>query len=118
MMSSGLVNHLTRVLGASGAREFVDDCSFFESSAGAAGSVDIIGSAIPKEIDEEDEEEAGLHLAFRRLLAAICWCGKIDSVPGLVVFLVFGLICGKELEEGKVTSTSSVSYGPGSEITS
>ena len=77
-----------------------------------------MGVPSERDDDEEDDEEAGLHLAFRRVLAAICWCGKIDLVPGLVVFLVFGLICGKELEEGKVTSTSSVSYGPGSEITS
>jgi hypothetical protein len=40
---------LTRVLGASGARGFADDCSFFENSAGAAGRVEIIGSAVLRE---------------------------------------------------------------------
>jgi hypothetical protein len=48
-MSPVLVDLLTRVLGASGAGEFVGKFSFFERSAGAAGSEKITGSAVPRE---------------------------------------------------------------------
>lgn len=41
-------NRLTRALGASGSRALVDGCSLFESSAGAARSVDIIGNAVTR----------------------------------------------------------------------
>jgi hypothetical protein len=41
-------NRLTRALDDSGTRAFVDYCSIFESSTGAAGSVDVIGSAVPR----------------------------------------------------------------------
>jgi putative Ca2+/H+ antiporter (TMEM165/GDT1 family) len=64
--------------------------------------------------DEEDDEESELHLGLRSFLKVICRFGKVVSVSALVVFLVFGF--GIELEKRKITSTSSVSRDPRSEI--
>jgi hypothetical protein len=90
MMSSGLVSHLTRVLGASGAREFVDDCSFFESSAGAAGSVDIIGSAIPKEMTKRMRRRLGFILHFGGFWRR--FAGVEKSIQSLVLWSFWSLV--------------------------